>query len=708
VEQQLPAPLDVFLLYPNYRGMLFDDKPQDITLDVTVTPPTGAMTDYDVVAVLAEEATGHVVDTDSSPAAPQLTMTLDGSVMRIGIAYTAKVQLVSHASGTPVFAYPAYRLSKVPGTQRATMNIAFDEKNHILVRGVPRFLLGVYDSDLDYSTVDSFWENALWSETGSRRMNGLRINFYLNYWFGAASAAAMDSLMANLQKHGVMYLQTGNCFAGYPLNPAFRIESSDDYVRDLGSQAGSAGYYTADECDSTLVPSIFAQYQRLKTLDPDSMTFMANLPSRQLYLWRDAGDLLGTDPYPMYGAEPAGGYPHYRVANGTDLVRNAVKNARPFVTVLQFFQFTSRGRWPTLQEMRTHAYMAIVGGAKGLWWWSLGENALYSVCPSWCDERTGYMNNLKALVSELADLEPVLLADDADAYLVSNSNAAAIRTKVKFVAGKGYIFAYNYTNSSISTTLKWHTPLRSVTVSTEHRTIKPSGASFSDTFGPYTAHVYVLDSRTSTGGPPPPPSSGPATVSFASPTNGSAVKETVNVSAAASGVVSSIGLSLDQASVMVVRGPSAAYTWNTTKVGNGPHSWKATAYDAAGNSIATSAVTTIVNNPDTTAPVIAITQPLSAMVARKSRVTLAAAASDNVGVVKVEFYVNGTLRCTDTAAPYTCAWRVPAAAGKSYVLQAKAYDAAGNIAVSSSVMAVGQHWALRYSGSDPDLPGGSR
>lgn len=34
-------------------------------------------------------------------------------------------------------------------------------------------------------------------------------------------------------------------------------------------------------------------------------------------------------------------------------------------------------------------------------------------------------------------------------------------------------------------------------------------------------------------------------------------------------------------------------------------------------------------------------------------------ASDNFGVVKVEFYVGATLTCTDTVAPYTCAWQVP-------------------------------------------------
>ena len=84
---------------------------------------------------------------------------------------------------------------------------------------------------------------------------------------------------------------------------------------------------------------------------------------------------------------------------------------------------------------------------------------------------------------------------------------------------------------------------------------------------------------------------------------------------------------------------------------------------------------------DNIAPAVAITSPAnSAIVARKSTVTIAATASDNVGVQRVEFLVNGVLQCTDTAAPYSCSWRVPNPMNKTYQLQARAFDAAGNSA----------------------------
>jgi hypothetical protein len=87
---------------------------------------------------------------------------------------------------------------------------------------------------------------------------------------------------------------------------------------------------------------------------------------------------------------------------------------------------------------------------------------------------------------------------------------------------------------------------------------------------------------------------------------------------------------------------------------------------------------------DTTPPTVAITNPANgAIVARKSTVTITATANDNVGVTRVDFLVNGALQCSDTTAPYSCAWRVANAPNRTYQLQARAFDAANNSATAS-------------------------
>ena len=88
--------------------------------------------------------------------------------------------------------------------------------------------------------------------------------------------------------------------------------------------------------------------------------------------------------------------------------------------------------------------------------------------------------------------------------------------------------------------------------------------------------------------------------------------------------------------------------------------------------------------PDTTPPTVAITNPANnATVAKKSTVTITATASDNVGVTRVEFLINGAVQCTDTTAPYSCNWKVPSGQSQTFQLAARAFDQAGNAGTAS-------------------------
>jgi glucose/arabinose dehydrogenase len=87
---------------------------------------------------------------------------------------------------------------------------------------------------------------------------------------------------------------------------------------------------------------------------------------------------------------------------------------------------------------------------------------------------------------------------------------------------------------------------------------------------------------------------------------------------------------------------------------------------------------------DNTPPTVSITSPANgSTVARKAIVTIVASASDNVGVARVEFLVNGALQCTDLSAPYSCNWRVPNPPNRTYQIQARAFDQVGNSATAS-------------------------
>lgn len=177
-------------------------------------------------------------------------------------------------------------------------------------------------------------------------------------------------------------------------------------------------------------------------------------------------------------------------------------------------------------------------------------------------------------------------------------------------------------------------------------------------------------------------------VSVTAPAAGN-VSGTVNVTANATDNVAVTGVQFLLNGVNL--GPEdlvAPYTvsWNTTTVPNGNYTLTARARDAAGNN-ATSApvLVTVSNAVDITAPTVSITDPAAGQVL--GTVNVAANAADNVGVVGVQFLLNGVnLGSEDLSAPYTVSWNTLLSTNGSYTLTARARDAAGNSTVSAGVV----------------------
>src|SRR5262245_2915032 len=86
---------------------------------------------------------------------------------------------------------------------------------------------------------------------------------------------------------------------------------------------------------------------------------------------------------------------------------------------------------------------------------------------------------------------------------------------------------------------------------------------------------------------------------------------------------------------------------------------------------------------DSTPPTVALTSPGSGATVSGS-VNVAATASDNIGVARVTFLIDGAqIGPDDTVAPYAVSWDSRTVADGNHTLSAKAFDAAGNAASSS-------------------------
>ncbi|MFB1479704.1 M20/M25/M40 family metallo-hydrolase [Corallococcus sp. RDP092CA] len=86
---------------------------------------------------------------------------------------------------------------------------------------------------------------------------------------------------------------------------------------------------------------------------------------------------------------------------------------------------------------------------------------------------------------------------------------------------------------------------------------------------------------------------------------------------------------------------------------------------------------------DTTPPTVSLTAPASgATVTGTTAIT--ATASDNVGVSKVEFLVDGAVKGTVVSSPYSYAWDSRTVANGGHTVAAKAYDGSGNTATTTA------------------------
>ena len=126
---------------------------------------------------------------------------------------------------------------------------------------------------------------------------------------------------------------------------------------------------------------------------------------------------------------------------------------------------------------------------------------------------------------------------------------------------------------------------------------------------------------------------------------------------------------------------TGAWTAGTGPLANGVYSITAATLDPAGNKSALSGVLTL--TIDSTLPVATLTSPTAGAVV-SGTVNLAATATDAVGIMQVDFKVDGVTKGSSTTGPYNYAWSSSTVPNGIHTLSAVATDIAGNVSVVSS------------------------
>lgn len=521
-QPELPLPISAFLLYPNFRGYLWQSGPQQIRLQVNVANPSGAS-----VQIGLQLEGGNTISTVQQAAQATQEIDIDGSQLAPG-SYLLHTAVVNNGQ---TITYPDYRVTKVSGTFKNSLVSYVDTDNFLVHNGQKEFVWGVYDRDSIIRCSGCMYTTAAQYESNIAGFNGMgtlanyqdtQLNAMTNFapWSAMSPGPPavfdqLDPAMQALQARGVGYIQTvNNWISGNQYRPNWATSLNDPQLWQLAAtmmagKSGGLGYYTYDEPPLNLLPGVFAQNQTLREDNPGSVTWGALVTANQIYRWRDASDVVGADPYPVGIPEGVDEYalgnpevaatspsyvaPTLRVTLWTKGTEQQVYNSRPVWMVLQLWR--QWGQFPVYEQMKQSAYKAIIGGANGIMWWGF-------VSAAGMEEEVDTRGNLaaytdfKRISTEVQALQPYLIATPQPQMLSSVSDPK-IETLVKADSKEVVIFATSdsaapVSNVTFNLSSLVQSSATSVTVYSEGRTLAFSGNTFTDSFAPYEAHVYII------------------------------------------------------------------------------------------------------------------------------------------------------------------------------------------------------------------------
>ena len=196
------------------------------------------------------------------------------------------------------------------------------------------------------------------------------------------------------------------------------------------------------------------------------------------------------------------------------------------------------------------------------------------------------------------------------------------------------------------------------------------------------------------------PESTPPSVAVTSPTAGASLSGTTQIAASASGSapITSVQFLLDGQPIGApVTAPPYTIEWPIGGTTPGTHYLSAQATDENG-SVGTAPAVQVTTSEgsggggsDTTPPTVFITNPAPGQTVSNTR-QVAAAASDNVAVKSVQFYLDGTpLGESVTREPYAVSWDTTTTSNGSHTLTATATDTSGNTGSSAPVQVTVQN-----------------
>jgi hypothetical protein len=438
--------VECFVRFPNYRGLLWDDGPQRIKVWCNVRP---GVSGAQLRVLDGGQAVVHFRPLDVG----EDVVEIDASAWPEG-RYALTVLCAPDVVGEAGFAYPDFVIVKASASQRAGAYI--DADGYLVTSEGRQFVLGAYDTG-GFSADENYYQSAM----DHLELSGGKV--WLNYMLQSISGPAFRALISAHSKRKMLHIQPWNRVFSYNSNflklavngkLATAFESEEAFwtakAKDLdaGARPGFVGFYIADELPADKSDDIFRLYRTMAEAEPHGVCFGANNSTIGAVKFRDCVDVLDVHTYPVYNTPEGVVAP---MAQSYWAVRSAVEamqGSRPCWAVLQDCILTKAGHFPTIDELRWMAWSAIVAGARGIMWWSIGTQG-GGIGGAPLAIRAALLARLTLVNAEIVALEPALLSPDVPA----ESTNDAVKVTARVVDGVAHLWAVNITPDEVHATV---------------------------------------------------------------------------------------------------------------------------------------------------------------------------------------------------------------------------------------------------------------
>lgn len=253
-------------------------------------------------------------------------------------------------------------------------------------------------------------------------------------------------------------------------------------IREFMDHPALLAWYISDEPNGFRIPpsTLESVYRTIKEADPwhpVSIVFMAPFSSAVKYA--DALDIVMADPYPI----PTGSV--NQAGDVARQLRTSFEGRKPVWIVPQAF---GGAEWwqrePTIQEMRSMTYQAVINGARGIQYFIRhGLNSFPKSTAAW--------NECGRIAIEIAELTPWLLSDEKPFPVSSSSVSVQVASALH--EDKLIVIAVNKSGSPqrVDIRISGAVPGQARVIF-ENRVVRLNGNTITDYLSSFGSQVYLL------------------------------------------------------------------------------------------------------------------------------------------------------------------------------------------------------------------------